>query len=93
LTTDRRDFLRRVMLTAWDFHRAEPGRAFGDCLHGAWNVIRALRQAGRALMRAKGRARVLQLSPMLYRSPTANRAGSDRYAAFKCAYTTAQLGR
>jgi hypothetical protein len=92
MTTDRRNFLRSIMQTAWDFARAEPGRAFADCLRGAWKMIRGLREAGKRLMRAKGRARVLQLSPMLYRSPTANRAGS-RYAAFKAAYTTAQVGR
>ncbi len=93
MMADRRAFLRRIMITAWDFARAEPGRAFAECLRGAWKVIRSLHKSGRALMRAKGSARVLQLSPILYRSPTVNRFGSDRRAAFGAAYTTAQLGR
>jgi len=32
---------RSVMLMAWGLFRADPARAFGDCLRGAWKLIKA----------------------------------------------------
>jgi hypothetical protein len=91
MTDQHRDYLRRVMKMAWDFARAEPGRAFGDCLRGAWKMMKGLAEAGRHLMRAARGARCVQLSPLLYRSPTANRSPS-RWLAYKAARVTAQVG-
>ena len=95
MTTSQRNFLRSIMQTAWEFHRAEPGRAFADCLRGAWKIITGLHRSGAALMKAKGAAEGLQLSPLLYRSPTvnANRGRPyGRWHAYKAARTTARVG-
>ena len=90
MTTDRRAFLRTVMLTAWDFARAEPGRPFGDCLRGAWKIIRGLARAGRALVKsAKSSPTGLTQSPIA-RSLRGRRHG--RWHAYKAAYLTARLG-
>lgn len=91
MTTDHREMLRSIMRTAWDFARAEPGRPFGDCLRGAWKMIRGLREAGARLMRKARGARCVQLTPLLYRSPTVNRSPS-RWGAYKAARMTARLG-
>jgi len=95
MTDDRRNLLRSIMKTAWDFARSEPGRPFGDCLRGAWKIIRAFRKPSRltqALSRAAKSGTCVRFSPMLYRSPTANRARS-RWHGYKAAYLTAQIGR
>ena len=91
MTTDRRNFLRSIMRVAWDFRRADPGRVFADCLRGAWSMMRGFQEAGAKLMRKARGARCVQLTPLLYRSPTVNRSPS-RWAAYKAARTTARVG-
>ena len=86
---------RSVMLMAWDAKRAEPGRAFADCLRGAWALTKRLGGFARKLAaKAKG-AKALQLSPSLIRSPIERVTRRNRYGRmddFRAAYLTAVVG-
>lgn len=64
---------RDVMRLAWSAQRAEPARAFADCLRGAWAMIKGLaKSAARLLARAKRSGGRINFSPSLARSPTTN---------------------
>lgn len=61
-----------AMVWAWDARRADPSRAFADCLRGAWKWIKKLDKSAaklRARIRRFGR---LDLSRSLIRSPASN---------------------
>ncbi len=93
MTDARRANLRRIMLLAWSFYRtakqAGEERPFGDCLQGAWKMIRGLQAAAASLAGVKN----LRLSKELIRSPTARAHGAGSLRDFHGAYLTAQLGR
>lgn len=95
MTTAHRNRLRSIMTLAWSFRRAEPTRAFADCLRGAWAYCRRLAEAaGNLMARAKG-ARRLDFSPSLIRSPIQNATRGQRFgrwADHKAAYLTSRLG-
>lgn len=92
----RRAALRSIMGMAWDFKRAEPDRAFADCLRGAWKLSKRLDAEGARLRRLAQRSGgALRFSPALYSSPVfraTRRQAKGRYADYKGAYTTARLG-
>jgi len=92
----RRAALRSIMGMAWDFKRAEPGRAFSDCLRGAWKLSKRLAAEATRLKRVARRSgNALRFSPALYSSPifsATSRQPKGRYADYKAAYTTARLG-
>ena len=87
---------RTVMLTAWSFRRAEPTRAFADCLRGAWKWIKRLDKAtDKFLANARKAGGVVRFSPDLTRSPIRRSLSGQRYAsrkAYSAAYMTARLG-
>lgn len=86
---------RSVMLMAWDAKRAEPTRAFGDCLRGAWALNKRMAKAAAKMLARAAGAKVLRLSPSLIRSPLQRVTRGQRfgrYADFQAAYTTAVVG-
>ncbi|MBV9511781.1 MAG: hypothetical protein JO303_16030 [Caulobacteraceae bacterium] len=94
MTSTQRTRLRQIMLTAWDFHRAEPGRAFADCLRAAWAWTKRMAKAAAQLMRRARRGRI-NFSPSLIRSPIQNATRAQRYGGWldhKAAYLTSRIG-
>jgi hypothetical protein len=57
MTTARRAELRQIMQIAWSFLRADAGRAFADCLRGAWAWVRKMAKAGPTLAKRLRRSR------------------------------------
>jgi len=87
--------LRQIMLTAWDFRRAEPSRPFADCLRAAWAWTKGMAEAAAKLMRRARGGRRIDFSPSLIRSPIANATRAQRYGGWldhKAAYLTARIG-
>ena len=87
---------REIMLQAWAFHRAEPTRAFGDCLRAAWKFARRIASAAKRLLglarRSGGRVR---FSPSLIHTPIGAATATARHpgrADWRAARTTARLG-
>jgi hypothetical protein len=84
MTAATRSNLRSIMLMAWDFRRGEPGRAFADCLRGAWKLSKKLaRAAARIVKQAARNGGHLRLSYDLTRSPTKSELRGQRYAGAK----------
>ena len=95
MPTVHRNRLRQIMLTAWDFRRAEPDRSFADCLRAAWAWTKRMAEAAAKLMRRARGGRRIDFSPSLIRSPIANALGGQRYGGWldhKAAYLTARMG-
>ena len=87
---------REIMLQAWAFQRAEPSRAFGDCLRGAWKLVRGLASAAKKLLRLARRSggRVC-LSSSLIHTPIGAATATARHpgrADWRAARTTGRLG-
>ena len=70
---------RSVMNVAWAFKRAEPARAFADCLRGAWKTVKALaKDAAKFMARVRrGGGRVSLASTAS--SPSTARLSGQRY--------------
>ena len=87
---------RSIMLMAWDAKRSEPGRAFADCLRGAWAFARRMAKAAASFMRkARKAGGRVQLAPAMIRSPIARTVNGRRAGAqrdFEAALITARVG-
>ncbi len=102
MTTERREYLRRIMRLAWGLYRSDLDsthpRTFSDARSGAWRWIRgeAARMVEAAAWARKIKARGGQLSPELIRSPirrSLTGQGCVGARDYHAAYTTARLGR
>jgi hypothetical protein len=97
----RRQFLREIMVLAWDLYRTDlrssHPRTFADALAGAWRWTKrkAERQAETAAWVRRVKANDGKLSPSLIRSPIRRSLTGHRYVGacdFAAAYSTARLG-
>jgi hypothetical protein len=91
MTTERREQLRRIMRQAWYAFRAEPARAFADCLRGAWAFCKrmdAYYASGRSVFAGDGH---VHLKPV-WRSPIARSHGRT-LTGFHTAAMAGRLGR
>jgi hypothetical protein len=66
-----------VMSLAWSFKREEMGRAFADCLRGAWKMIKGLTKAVAKLFNGASRSAGLHGSAV--RSAAWDRFVTQRY--------------
>jgi hypothetical protein len=93
INTTRRD----VMLMAWSFSRDEPGRAFGDCLRGAWKLTKGLaKSAAKFMTQARRHGGRINFSASLIQSPIERSLTGQPYAlwqARQASITTSRLGR
>jgi hypothetical protein len=101
MTTERREFLRKVMVLARELYRTDlrssHPRTFADALAGAWRWTKraAQRATETAVWVRTVKANGGQLSPSLIRSPIRRSLAGQRHASakdFSAAYTTARLG-
>jgi len=86
---------RNVMNVAWSFRRAEPGRAFADCLRGAWAWTKRMAATARDFMATARTASRIDFSPSLIKSPIGNVTRSRRFGRWqdhKAAYLTSRMG-
>lgn len=95
MTTARRNSLRSIMATAWSFRRSEPGRAFADCLRGAWKLAKGMAKAAAKLVARAAKSGGSIRFNDLTQSPVRRALAGQRYAgrrAFVAARTTAFVG-
>ncbi len=76
-TTETR---RSVMNIAWSAKRAEPARAFADCLRGAWKWVKAsAKHAAKFMAKARRNGGRVNFSGSLIRSPSTASFAGVRY--------------
>lgn len=84
MNAQRRNQLRSIMQMAWSFLRSEPGRAFADCLRGAWKFIRNMDAFAKKARWGRGRnRRICFKSPI--QSPVDNSLRGTAYARTEAA--------